>query len=134
MQKLQISLFSGAVFTAVNLPQIYELTNKLSGNQLYNTATKCPTFAGILVHTLVYFVLTYLSMWGADASVGQKLRNTIYGTLIFFFVSNPVTYQLTGRLTGGLTADQNGCPTLYGVLMHAVVYVTLLFLVMFLPN
>ena len=54
--------------------------------------------------------------------------------VVFFVLSSPVTYRLVDRLVGGLVgavsphlADtlkiaQAGCPTTYGLAVHAVVF------------
>ena len=131
MQKLWISSLSGVLFALVNLPQTYQLTDKLLGNQLFNSLTKCPTFTGLIVHTIVFFVLTFLSMWGSNINSLAKLNHTITATLVFFLLSTPFAYKLVGSLLGTWVADQNGCPTTEGVIVHAVVYTFIIFGLMY---
>ena len=70
--------------------------------------------------------LTFLSMGDPNKKTGIKLKHTIYGTLIFYFLSSSAMYSLTG--------SKNGCPTLWSVLLHAVVYCALLVGLMYLPE
>ena len=54
--------------------------------------------------------------------------------VVFFVLSSPVTYRLVDRLVGGLVGAvsphlaetlkiaQAGCPTTYGLAVHAVVF------------
>jgi len=62
-------------------------------------------------------------------SNGDKWRYTLYTTLIFLLVVNPFTYQLTNQLFSklfGKIASSNGCPTMGGILLHAVVFTIVL--------
>lgn len=133
-QKLYISLGSAALFALVNLPQTYQLTDSLLPLNLYNSITGCPTGVGLIIHAIVFFVLTFLSMGDPRNKTGIKLKHTIYGTLIFFLISSPAVFSLVGSILGNNIADSNGCPTLVGVLLHAVVYCAALVGVMYLPE
>lgn len=134
MQKLSISLGSAGLFTIVNLPQTYQFTNSLQllPQPLYSNG--CPTNVGLIVHTIVFFVLTYLSMGDPTERTGIKLKHSLYGTLIFFLISSPAVFSLVGSLLGEQYADSNGCPTLTGVGLHALVYCVALVAVMYLPE
>ena len=131
-QKLIISLGSALVFTAVNLPCTYKITNNVL--HTFNATTNCPTNLGLLVHAVVFFLLTFLSMGNPLINSGVKLKHTIYGTLIFFLISSPTVYSFVGSILGPHFADVNGCPTLYGLLLHALVYCLVLVAVMYLPE
>lgn len=65
----------------------------------------------------------------------DKWRYTLYTTLLFLIVVNPFTYRLVNSLLGSITkiADNTGCPTTKGMLIHAVVFTLLLRGVMELP-
>ena len=78
--KLIISVFSAIIYVIVNLPQTYKFISNLTSLNLYNISTNCPTNLGLLVHTIIFFVITYLSMLGAPQSAGLKLKFSIYGT------------------------------------------------------
>jgi len=131
--KLVISIVSAIIFIIVNLPQTYALTSKITSLNLYNVITGCPTNLGILVHTLVFFVLTYLSMWGAPQSSGLKLKFSLYGTLIFYLVSSPVLFSVMNALLGDNVASVNGCPTVTGVILGGAIYCMVLVAFMYLP-
>lgn len=133
-QKIRISLGSAALFALINLPQTYKLTNKLLGVDLYNSSTNCPTNSGLILHSLVFFALTYLSMGNSSADDGIKLKHTIYATLIFYFLSSPAMFSFVGSILGSQVADSNGCPTTFWVLLHAAVYCAALVGVMYLPD
>jgi len=130
-KKLQISIGSAFLFIIVNLPQTYEITNKILHWKTISNG--CPTHLGILTHTLVFFLLTFLSMGNVKIKTGIKLKHSLYGTLIYFLLSNPATYSFVGSLFGHQFADNNGCPSVLGVLLHSVVYCAFLVAVMYLP-
>ena len=130
-QKLTISIFSALLFTLVNLPQTYKLTNSLLPYNLYNN---CPTNIGLIVHTIIFFILTFLSMGNPSINTGFKLKNTIYGTLIFYLLSSPAMFSFVGSILGTSISNSNGCPTLLGIGLHALVYCAILVGVMYLPD
>ncbi|ARF10059.1 hypothetical protein Indivirus_11_3 [Indivirus ILV1] len=132
-QKLIISICSAALFILVTLPQTYKLTSSLTSLNLYNPDTECPTNLGLILHTLVFFVLTYLSMWNAPHSAGLKLKFSIYGTLIFYLISSPAMFSLMNSILGNKVATPSGCPTMTGILLHSLVYCFALVGVMYLP-
>jgi len=128
-EKLYISVFSAFLFALVYLPYTFKLTNNL----MHTSENDCPTDLGLLLHTAVFFVLTYLSMWNSPISSGLKLKFSIYGTLIFYFIASPTMFNLTGTIFGNSIAD-HGCPTVSGVLLHALVFCAALTGVMYLPH
>lgn len=133
-QKLAISFGSAFMFMLLNLPHTYQVTNNLLPLDLFNTSTNCPTSLGLLLHALVFFVLTLLSMGNVRERAGIKLKHTIYGTLIFFFIASPALYAFVGSVLGSDFADANGCPSTKGVVLHSIVYCLALVGVMYLPN
>ena len=59
----------------------------------------------------------------------DKWRYTLYTTFVFLLVVNPFTYQLTNQLFSkifGKIASSNGCPTMGGILLHAIVFTLVL--------
>ena len=58
-------------------------------------------------------------------SGAQKWKYTLITTVIFLVVVHPMTYKLVDSLVGGLlfkVASNSGCPTMAGLLLHAVVF------------
>ena len=125
---------SALLFAVVNISDSYELTNKLIPLELYNKEKKCPTNLGILFHTLVFFIMTYCSMGKSELNNDIKLKHTIYGTLLFFFVSSPTIYSVLSSFLGKEYATINGCYTLLGLLFHTVIFCILLIGLMYLPE
>lgn len=132
-EKLSISLKSSILFALVNLPMIYKFVSNGTGLNLYNNETNCPTNNGLLVSSILFFVLTFLSMWYAPLSAGLKLKFSIYGTLIFYLISSPAMFSFVGSILGNKVANPQGCPTKFGILVHAVLYCMALVGVMYLP-
>ncbi len=62
-QKWQITLFSALIFLLVVNPYTYGLTNTLFSSILGPIARNgCPTFVGLVLHTVVYILLVRYSM------------------------------------------------------------------------
>ena len=67
------------------------------------------------------------------ATSAQKWKYTLITTVIFLVVVHPMTYKLVDSLVGGLlfkVASKSGCPTMAGLLLHAVVFTVALRYVM----
>ena len=62
----------------------------------------------------------------------DKWRYTLYTTILFLIIVNPMTYKLVNYILGSLVkiCDKNGCATTAGYLIHAVVFTLLLRLMM----
>jgi hypothetical protein len=61
----------------------------------------------------------------------QKLTATLICVMIFIIISLPATYKFTDSIFGGLTShfiDASGCPTLYGILIHSLVFGIIIYL------
>lgn len=57
----------------------------------------------------------------------DKWRYTLYTTFLFFVVVNPLTYNLTNSLLKPFVKiSSNGCPTIYGIVIHGIVFTLLL--------
>jgi hypothetical protein len=131
-EKLGISVFSAIIFAALNLPVSYELTRKLHDG--FVDASGCPTSKGILIHTIVFLVISFLLMGNPLEEPLLKLKYGIYAALLFFLFSSPVMYSVTSALTNGLTAAENGCQTNMGVVVHAAIYALALVGLTYLPD
>jgi len=66
--------------------------------------------------------------------MNKKLQHSLIMTVLFLVVSSPMTYRLVDSVVSGLVGSfiphyadffkvaQAGCPTTYGILVHAVVF------------
>lgn len=54
-----------------------------------------------------------------------KTGATIQAVLLFFIISNPMTYRLTDSLLGGIVGNLttvSGAPTTLGLIVHSIVF------------
>ena len=54
-----------------------------------------------------------------------KTQAAVVAALLFFIISNPMTYKLVDSVLGGLLgriAGPSGCPTSWGLVVHSVVF------------
>lgn len=128
-QKLRISVGSGILFALMNSHQLLSYF----GKHIISPNTKCLTDFGTIFQVLLFALVTFLSMRTSSIDTLTKLKHTTYGALIFFFVSNPVTYRVTSSILGRWIANATGCPTIYGILLHTLVYIAILIGVMYFP-
>lgn len=65
---------------------------------------------------------------GDEPTDMDKWRWTIYTTILFLIIVNPMTYKLVQKLLGSFVriADASGCPTMNGIFVHAIVFTLLL--------
>ena len=94
---------------------------------------QCPTPSGVLLHVIFFFVITFLSMKNALLDTGVKLKHTIYGSLLFFFLSSPPIFIFIRNFLGPRYANSAGCPTTIGVFVNAILYCVALVGLMYLP-
>jgi hypothetical protein len=55
----------------------------------------------------------------------ENIKHSIISMLVFLAIAAPMTYKLTDSLTrqvGLRLAESNGCPTMLGLLVHALVF------------
>lgn len=135
-KKIIYAAISALFFVAVSLPDTYKQTNRLT----HTIDDNCPTAAGKFIHTAVFFILNVVMMKIAESykesghlSNGLIAKYAFYGALLFFLVSSSDTYRLTSQLFGGKIGS-NGCPSMTGILVHAVVFAALLVLMMSFPK
>lgn len=83
--KLILSLISAAIFFAIASPFVFSLVDKLfGGKHIIATPTgkfsACPTFFGLIVHTIVFALIIFLTMepWKKKACTcdGPKGKQT----------------------------------------------------------
>jgi hypothetical protein len=56
-----------------------------------------------------------------------KLKEALVAGLMFFIISHPVVYRFVDSLVGGMLGDiasPSGCPTTWGLIVHAGVFAT----------
>ena len=129
-KKLTISIGSAILFLGMNLPQTFKLTSKLTNLNLFNFDSNCRTNLGIVIHFLLFFGVTFLTMSNSNTSTGVKLKHSIYGSLIFYLISSPAFYSITNKLFN----INNDCLNNINVVIHSVVYCLALVGVMYLPE
>ena len=58
----------------------------------------------------------------------DKWRYSVYSALVFLLISNPYTYILVNKLLGNFVkiSSPNGCPTMAGLFIHAVVFAVII--------
>jgi len=61
-QEVKASVVAAVLFLVISSPQLYKLTHSVVGNQLALAVNGCPTTAGLLVHTVVFGVVTFMVM------------------------------------------------------------------------
>jgi len=116
------------LFLVLSLPQAYGQTNKLFRND-----GNCPTFKTKLLHTLLFFIITYISIKSnndKNLSDSVLIDQSIYATLVFFFLSSTEMYSLTKNLTGGIKLNsklgESSCPTFTAVFIHTILFYLLI--------
>lgn len=118
-QKLYHASIKACLFFVVSLPYVYTKTNKWA-----SVESDCPTYKTKLLHALVFFALSMMSIkfFGKDnMSTNMMIKYSIWASLLFFFMSSPELYKLTRNLSDSW-ANEDGCPTLTGVVAHSVAY------------
>ena len=67
---------------------------------------------------------------------GLKFKYSLYSALAFFFLESPQIFKFVNSIIGSFikVADPNGCPTQFGLILHTVVFLGLLYLMMSLPK
>ena len=76
------------------------------------------------------------------ALLSRKAQASVIAGLLFFVISSPLTYRLVDSLIGGLVTSvlpalaplfkvaQAGCPTTYGLVLHALVFSVITYMLM----
>ena len=128
-QKLSISFNSAILFYFLNLPTTYKYTSSLINKTLISL--NCPTNLGIILHTFIFFAISYFSMSKSNIDYYFKLKHSIYGTLIYFFISSQPFYSFIKML---LNSKITNCPDNIGVLIQSILYCAALVGLMYLPN
>ncbi len=118
---LQQAALGGLAFFAVSLPDFYARSNKflaVEGN--------CPSWKSRLLHTIAFFVVTYLIIMYVEKSEDKAnvMKRCMTSALLFFVLSSPEIYRLTDSFGMLDTADDaSACPTMTGILAHSGLFV-----------
>jgi hypothetical protein len=59
-----------------------------------------------------------------------KGKVSFQSALLFFLIANPATFQVMRGILGSWVASDGGCPTGPGLVLHAIVYGLVTFLIM----
>jgi hypothetical protein len=129
MKKMKISVFSGLVAAVIQLPQTYALTNKILPLETFRNG--CPTLTGKMIHLIVFFIITYLSMKRSDMSDKEILHNSIFSATIYYLTfSKDLILLIDNALK--LNLMTNGCVNNKGLMIQTCLYVLCLYGIMFL--
>lgn len=129
-QKLMHAGVNGAVFLAASLPQLYSATN-----QFVSENGSCPTYKTRLLHTVIFFALLMLAMKYVNKSADSAAllaKHAFHASMLFFVLSSPEAYRFTNALYPGL-ADLSGCPTMTGLVVHALLFTGAVYLIKHFP-
>lgn len=59
------------------------------------------------------------------AKAKEKFMTALIMSLIFYIISNPVTYRIVRRILGSFIATPNGSPTQIGIIVHTAVFMVI---------
>jgi hypothetical protein len=145
IDKLIWALISTVILLAVSNPMSYKLGDMLVGKISKSGVIAnngCPTVLGHLIYAIIFFILIYAVMLifnafkstGLQTSVLILLKYAFFSTLVFFIMTNTEIYKLIGNVTKNKTADANGCPTIIGLFVNALLFFVIYFAIMFFPQ
>ncbi len=60
----------------------------------------------------------------------KKVIISIQTGLIAFLIFNPATFQIVRNLLGGWVSNAEGLPTIYGLILHTLLFSILIYLLM----
>jgi len=55
-------------------------------------------------------------------SSNKQVRISLLSAALFYIVANPATFTLVRHVFGNWVASAGGCPTNFGLLLHALVF------------
>ena len=133
-KKLSISAGSSLLYFIINLPYTYKFTSNILSKKLYIFDKGCPNNLGLIVHTLLFFTITYFIMSRSKINNLVKVKHSLYGTLIFYFLSSPPFYNILSLIFGINISSKEGCPKIFGIIIGSIIYCISLLGVMYLPE
>jgi hypothetical protein len=62
-KKIKYSFYSALIFFFISAPVMYQLTNKINSH-LFNVVDQsgCPRNSGLLLHTVIFFIIIFITM------------------------------------------------------------------------
>lgn len=62
----------------------------------------------------------------------QKWIISLYSGILFALIASPWTFRLVNSLTANYfhVIDENGCPTIYGLILHTAVFIIIVRIIM----
>lgn len=139
--KLVASAIAAGTFFLVSNPSVIESIGLLNTDNGLADWQGCPTSTGRIVLTIVFFALNMAIMFGKDKMKGlqhdwkQYLKCSAIASILFFVISSPQAYNLTGQVFGkDLFWIEDACPGTVGVGVHSGVYLVLIYVVMLLKD
>lgn len=60
----------------------------------------------------------------------KKLYISIQTALLAFVLFNPLMFQAVRGLLGGWISSSEGCPSMFGMLLHAIIFTVILYFLM----
>jgi len=72
----------------------------------------------------------------SEPTQADKARYSFYSAIIFLILASPPVYKLVDQLLGSIIriANPAGCPTIAGVVVHAIVFGLIVFGMMNINN
>jgi hypothetical protein len=116
--KVNISTMVGLIFIITSI-----LLNK-----------KCLNIENHFLQTLLFALIALSSHTSNSLPIGTKLKHTLYGTLLFYLISNSEMYHITNKFLYNNILGTDNCPTNTGIIIHAVLYIIILVIMMYLPD
>lgn len=136
LDKLTYSILGGLILFTVGNPTTFNLVNDiLEGGIIFNN---CPTDKGILVHTLIFFLIIFAIMLLFDyfkdpydkQEYSKFFTKAIICTLLYFFITSQTMYNTSDKIMtcfGLPSIVTNGCGNMMGTILHGILYAILIF-------
>jgi hypothetical protein len=116
--KVNISAMVGLIFVITSI-----LLNK-----------KCLNIENHFSQTLLFALIALLAHTSNSVNISIKLKHTLYGTLLFYLISNSELYQITNKILYNNILGIDNCPTNVGIIIHSIIYIIALVIMMYLPE
>lgn len=140
--KVLYSALSAVILLITTNAFTYKFVDKLFDSEEIIYSNGCPTVIGHFVLSLIFFLLIFITMIlisaykknGSKKSTWLFIKYSFFATLLFFIITNTEIYKLIGMITNNKSASVNGCPTVFGLFLHALIYFLIILGIMSLPK